>query len=98
MRRWQVSLLKVDCEGCEWAAIKSAKRALSRIPMIKIELVQPDYQAGNETVSAEHVMQYLVDNGFDLFTDHWNEQVRHCLSGAAQVLVEVLVLALLSCS
>ena len=75
MRRWQVSLLKVDCEGCEWAAIKSAKRALSRIPMIKIELVQPDYQAGNETVSAEHVMQYLVDNGFDLFTDHWNEQV-----------------------
>ena len=70
----RVSLLKVDCEGCEWAAIKSARRALRRIPMIKIELVQPDYTAGNETVSAEHVMQYMVDNGFDLFTDHWNEQ------------------------
>ena len=70
----KVSLLKVDCEGCEWAAIKSARRTLKRIPMIKIELVQPDYTAGNETVSAEHVMQYMIDNGFDLFTDHWNEQ------------------------
>jgi FkbM family methyltransferase len=70
----KVSLLKVDCEGCEWAALKSAKRSLHRVPMIKIELVQPDYTAGNETVSAEHVMQYMVDNGFDLFTDHWNEQ------------------------
>ena len=70
----RVSLMKVDCEGCEWSAIKGAKRALNRIPMIKIELVQPDYQAGNETVSAEHVMQYLMDNGFDLYTDHWNEQ------------------------
>jgi FkbM family methyltransferase len=38
----KVSLLKVDCEGCEWAAIKSAKRTLRKIPMIKLELVQPE--------------------------------------------------------
>ena len=70
----KVSLMKVDCEGCEWAAIKGAKKAIKRIPMIKIEIVQPDYQAGNETVSALHILQYLDEHNFDLFIDHWNEQ------------------------
>lgn len=70
----RVSLMKVDCEGCEWAAIVGAKRSLKRIQMIKIELVQPDYTAGNETVSAQHILQYLQDRHFDLYVDHWNEQ------------------------
>jgi FkbM family methyltransferase len=70
----KVALLKVDCEGCEWDAIKGAKRALKRIPMIKIELVQPEWTSGNETVTAHDIVKYLSDSGFDLFTDVWNEQ------------------------
>lgn len=69
----KVSLLKVDCEGCEWAALKGAQRALRRVSMIKIEVVQPSYSAGNETVTAEHVLLFLQNNGFALFTDLWAE-------------------------
>ena len=73
----RVSLLKVDCEGCEAAAIFSAKRAFAhrRVGMIKIELVQPSYQSGNDTISAQDILVFLQDRGhFDLFVDHWNEQ------------------------
>ena len=38
----RVALLKVDCEGCEWEALKGGKSSLRRIPMIKMELVQKD--------------------------------------------------------
>lgn len=38
----RVALMKVDCEGCEWEALKGGKRSLRRIPMIKMELVQKD--------------------------------------------------------
>jgi FkbM family methyltransferase len=69
----RVSLIKIDCEGCEWAAIKGAKRVLRRTPMIKIELVQNDYQDRNETVTAQDILIYLEKNGFDLFIDHWAE-------------------------
>lgn len=71
----RVSLLKVDCEGCEWATLKGGKRTLRRVPMIKIELVQPEYTAGNETVSALQVLQFLKERDFELYVDHWNEQV-----------------------
>ena len=70
----KVSMMKVDCEGCEWAALKGARRALRRIPMIKIELVQPSYEAGNETVHIQNILEYLEEYGFDLYVDHWNEQ------------------------
>ena len=73
----RVSLLKVDCEGCEAAAVFSAKRAFAhrRISMIKIELVQPSYQSGNDTISAQDILVFLQDRAhFDLFVDHWNEQ------------------------
>lgn len=70
----KVSLLKVDCEGCEWAALKGAKRSLKRVPMIKIELVQPEYEAGNETVHIKEILEFLYAHNFDLYVDHWNEQ------------------------
>lgn len=70
----KVSLLKIDCEGCEWEALKSAKRTLRRVPMIKIELVQPQYQAGDETVKAEDIILFLNRSNYDLYADHWNEQ------------------------
>lgn len=37
----KVVLLKIDCEGCEYEALKGAKKLLKRVSMIKIELVQP---------------------------------------------------------
>lgn len=69
----RVSLLKVDCEGCEWAALKGGRRALRRVSMIKIEVVQPSYTSGNETVTAETLLLYLENNGFNLYTDLWAE-------------------------
>eukprot|EP00600_Ochromonadales_sp_CCMP1393_P017919 CAMPEP_0175036630 /NCGR_PEP_ID=MMETSP0005-20121125/23893_1 /TAXON_ID=420556 /ORGANISM="Ochromonas sp., Strain CCMP1393" /LENGTH=219 /DNA_ID=CAMNT_0016297843 /DNA_START=424 /DNA_END=1084 /DNA_ORIENTATION=+ len=70
----RISLLKVDCEGCEWETLKSAKKALRRVPMIKIELVQNDYTAGNETMTAHQIIKFLHNEQFDLYADHWNEQ------------------------
>eukprot|EP00981_Chlorochromonas_danica_P001790 scaffold381_cov168-Ochromonas_danica.AAC.43 len=74
MGQRKVVLMKIDCEGCEYEALKGAKRLLKRVSMIKIELVQPSYTAGNETVSAKDIIQLLASNNFDLFIDHWNEQ------------------------
>ncbi len=42
--------------------------------MIKMELVQQSYQAGNETVTPADIVHFLDRSGFDLFVDHWNEQ------------------------
>jgi hypothetical protein len=70
----RVSLLKIDCEGCEWAALKSGKRTLKRVPMIKIELVQPHWEDGNKTVTAKEIILFLNRSNYDLFADHWNEQ------------------------
>jgi FkbM family methyltransferase len=70
----RISLVKIDCEGCEWAAIKGASRNIKKIPMMKVELVQPDYTAGNETVTSQHILRYLQSIGFDLYIDHWDEK------------------------
>ena len=70
----RISLVKIDCEGCEWAAIKGARANIRKIPMLKVELVQPDYTAGNETVTSQHILRYLQSVGFDLYIDHWDEK------------------------
>lgn len=70
----RVSLLKIDCEGCEWEALKGGRRTLRRVPMIKMELVQPEYVSGNETVKAEEIIHFLNRSNFEIFVDHWNEQ------------------------
>lgn len=69
----RISLVKIDCEGCEWDAIKGARKSLKRIPMIKVELVQPDYRDGNSTVTSQDILKYLQANGFDLYLDKWLE-------------------------
>ena len=74
IRGRKVSLMKVDCEGCEWAALKGATHSLKRVPMIKIELVQPEYEAGNQTVHIKDILSFLDKRGYDLYIDHWNEQ------------------------
>ena len=51
-----------------------ARRTLRRIPMIKMEIVQPSYDAGNETIHADHIIRFLNESGYDLYADHWNEQ------------------------
>ena len=69
----RVSLMKIDCEGCEWSAIMGAKRTLRKTPMLKIELVQPKYTDGNTTATPEEVVKFLYEHGFELFKDHWLE-------------------------
>ena len=69
----KIALMKIDCEGCEWAALKSARRSLRKVPILKIELVQPEYIAGNETVKALQILEFLETSGFNVFMDPWAE-------------------------
>jgi hypothetical protein len=42
--------------------------------MLKIEIVQPSYEAGNQTVHANDLIQFLNQSNFELFLDPLNEQ------------------------
>ena len=41
-----VSMLKIDCEGCEAETLLSGRKALRKIPIIKLELNQQKYKSG----------------------------------------------------
>ena len=43
-----VSIMKIDCEGCEAETLFSGRRALKKIPIIKLELTQPKYKSGSD--------------------------------------------------
>lgn len=47
---------------------------MRRTPMLKIELVQPSYTAGNQTVHAADIIHFLNQSHFDLYMDPFNEQ------------------------
>ena len=68
-----MSLVKIDCEGCEWSALIGGKRTLHKTPMLKIELVQPKYTDGNTTVTPSDIIKFLCEHGFEIFKDHWLE-------------------------
>ena len=66
----RVSLLKIDCEGCEWAALKSGRRTLKKTPMIKIELVQPHWEDGKK-----QKFVYSTPFSFCPIALHWEKLV-----------------------
>jgi FkbM family methyltransferase len=41
LQRKKVSLLKIDCEGCEYEALFGATKVLHKIPIIKMEVIHP---------------------------------------------------------
>lgn len=67
----KVLLWKLDCEGCEWAALLGGVHTLSRVAMIKLELNMKTYEANNETISAINILHHLVRHNFTLMYDEW---------------------------
>lgn len=64
-----VPLLKLDCEGCEWEALLSAKSQLDKVQMIKMEVNRPYLWSKYRDMSVKQQLQYIVDQGFYLFNE-----------------------------
>eukprot|EP00981_Chlorochromonas_danica_P012640 scaffold5237_cov170-Ochromonas_danica.AAC.16 len=68
----RVALLKIDCEGCEYAALKGTTSSSSSSSLLLLLPCIID-KAGNETASDREVLHFLESYGFDLYIDHWGE-------------------------
>mmetsp|Transcript_35992 Transcript_35992/g.67126 ORF Transcript_35992/g.67126 Transcript_35992/m.67126 type:complete len:382 (+) Transcript_35992:92-1237(+) len=64
-----VPLVKLDCEGCEWEALLSAKSQLDKVQMIKMEVNRPYVWSKYKHFSTTQQLQYIQDQGFYLFAE-----------------------------
>ena len=63
----EVPLVKLDCEGCEWEALLSAKSQLEKVQMIKMEVNRPYTWSKYTSMTTVQQLQFIVDKGFYLF-------------------------------
>lgn len=64
-----VPLVKLDCEGCEWEALLSAKSELHKVQMIKMEVNRPYVWSKYKGVTTTQQLEYIQDQGFYLFAE-----------------------------
>lgn len=64
-----VPLLKLDCEGCEWEALLSAKSQLEKVQMIKMEVNRPYLWSKYRDFSTTRQLQFIEEQGFYLFAE-----------------------------
>jgi len=89
----KAALLKVDCEGCEYAALKGATKSLAqdkatRVEMIKMELNMREYPLDfntNETVPAKAIITLLHEHNYELFVDMWREEKMYFGHGGNEI-------------
>lgn len=62
-----VPLVKLDCEGCEWEALLSAKSQLDKVQMLKMEVNRPYKWSKYRDMTITQQLQYIVDQGFYIF-------------------------------
>jgi FkbM family methyltransferase len=82
LRGRKVALLKVDCEGCEYAALKGASKSLAadratRVDMMKMEVNMAEYPVdfnSTESVPAKAIISLLHEHNYELFVDMWREE------------------------
>jgi len=58
------NLLKIDCEGAEYAILTSSKKAIKKIDQIILEYHNPEYFNIDNKYSLKKLVAYLKDNGF----------------------------------
>jgi len=77
----RTSLVKIDCEGCEWDSLRGGRRTLERAPMLKMEFNLPAWTNSTDpktgltltTVSPKHILHYLEKFDYEFFYEPWSE-------------------------